>query len=74
MSMLHGEKLRRWANYVADCPPAVHTIPLRDSAPHEESLACPCGPRVHRYGEGMQVIHNSWDGREILERAIVEGF
>jgi len=22
----------------------------------------------------MQVIHNSWDGREILERAIVEGF
>ena len=68
--MAQGKKLRRWVNYVCEIPATVHTIPRGDWAPHEESVACPCGPRVHCYRDGMHVIHHAWDGRDILERAL----
>ncbi len=45
----------------------VHVIPLNDLRPHDEcGLDCLCGPR---FDDGI-VIHNSWDGREITERAL----
>jgi len=46
----------------------VHTLPTNDAYPHEESLLCACGPRAEALGEGVtQVIHNSWDQRELFE-------
>jgi len=50
----------------------VHVLPLNDLKPHEESRQCECRPRVEKQGEGTVVVHNSWDGREILERALDE--
>ncbi len=48
----------------------IHVIPLNDLRPHEEEgIACPCRPKVL---EGGIVVHNSWDGREILEQAVDE--
>jgi hypothetical protein len=44
----------------------VHVLPINDARPHRESVDCECRPRV----EGRVCIHNSWDGREIAERAI----
>jgi hypothetical protein len=46
----------------------VHVIPINDLRPHEESLACPCRPR-RNVGQPNVVVHNSFDGREIVERA-----
>lgn len=50
----------------------VHVLPINDLCPHEESVACACRPQVEEVGEsgGRVVVHNSWDGREITERAI----
>lgn len=46
----------------------VHVMPVEDLKEHECSLSCSCQPRV----SGEVVVHNSWDGREILERAVDE--
>ena len=53
----------------------VHVLPLNDSGPHSESSLCSCHPTVLKEklitgGIGVVVVHNSWDGREITERAI----
>lgn len=42
-----------------------HVIPLNDLREHEEAVTCPCEPWM----DGEIIIHNSWDGREITERA-----
>ena len=48
----------------------VHVYPLDDLKEHEtESRLCPCRPKVEQCGENFVVIHNSWDGRELAERA-----
>lgn len=45
-----------------------HIYPINDLQPHElTGTQCPCGPRVD--WENQQVIHRSWDGRELAEEA-----
>jgi uncharacterized protein YegP (UPF0339 family) len=48
----------------------IHTLPVNDLKPHVETSACECHPRVETTNGGIIVVHNSYDGREILERAI----
>jgi hypothetical protein len=48
---------------------AIHIIPENDSQPHEELTTCHCHPRVDFTQGVMVVIHNSFDGRELLEQA-----
>jgi len=48
----------------------INVMPVNDLRPHSESPACECRPRVEQAGEGSVVIHNSWDGREVFERAV----
>jgi hypothetical protein len=46
----------------------VHTFPVRDLMRHDFTAACACGPRVIHYLNGnRQIVHNSLDGRELLE-------
>lgn len=54
----------------------VHVLPVDDLKPHEENRLCPCRPSLERVAEadGVVVIHNSFDGREITERAIDSDF
>lgn len=48
----------------------VHTYPLNDPPGHRtDGHPCPCRPAVIHHDGGTQIIHNSWDGREISERA-----
>lgn len=53
---------------------AVHVLPISDLREHEETLTCWCQPRVVRTDEetgedyvAPVVIHNSLDGRELVE-------
>lgn len=41
----------------------IHIIPLDDIEDHKISEECSCGPRR----EEDLIIHNPWDGRDILE-------
>ena len=49
-----------------------HVVPINDPPGHlTEGIACACCPKVEHYDNGNTlVIHNSWDGREILELAL----
>ena len=47
----------------------IHVLPIDDLKPHEESSTCECEPRVEIVEGGMLVVHNSWDGREWVEKA-----
>ena len=47
----------------------VHVLPVDDLKPHEESSTCKCEPRIEIVEGGMLVVHNSWDGREWVEKA-----
>ena len=47
----------------------LHVVPINDLKPHFDSSTCPCMPRLF-VELGRIWIHNSWDGREITERAI----
>ena len=45
-------------------------IPLNDIMPHdEESTVCPCEPKLEIIDGEMLLIHNSFDGRELKEKA-----
>jgi hypothetical protein len=54
----------------------LHVYPLHDLHQHKtEGEDCPCHPRIeHVYSDdgkvyrGKLIIHNSFDGRELLER------
>jgi hypothetical protein len=47
----------------------IHVLPQDDIKEHTESNDCECKPTVRYVGEGGKVvIHNSYDGREFLER------
>ena len=52
----------------------IHILPINDLKEHEETADCPCNPNV-RYEDEDGIlpepicIHNSWDGREIIEQA-----
>lgn len=50
----------------------LHVVPENDLREHSNDIAipCPCMPTIERGVGRVLVIHNSWDGREILEHAI----
>ena len=49
--------------------PTVHVIPVNDLREHEENEdgSCWCNPRIEQEENGLVIIHNSLDGKEILE-------
>ncbi len=49
-----------------------HTFPLEDLRRHRfvqpcGSLGCACKPVYEEYEKGWTVVHNAFDGREIIE-------
>ncbi len=45
-----------------------HVLPVNDARIHDEhSASCHCNPRVESDENGTIVIHNAFDGREMLE-------
>lgn len=52
--------------------PDLHVYPVSDIGPHDTgSRSCACNPKIETFSWGQAVvIHNSWDGREITERAV----
>jgi hypothetical protein len=46
----------------------VHVLPLGDVKAHRETRACWCAPRTEPVGKCAVVVHNSMDGRELVER------
>jgi hypothetical protein len=46
----------------------VHVLPVNDLREHVEGTLCWCRPRVEEEDGGTVVIHNSMDGRELIER------
>lgn len=46
----------------------IHILPLNDLKEHTESDECECHPTVKHVDGGKVVVHNSYDGREFLER------
>ena len=50
--------------------PDIHVLPVNDLREHVESEDCWCHPRIERVGDdGWLVVHNSADGRELVEPA-----
>lgn len=48
-----------------------HIIPINDLHEHEDNSSCSCNPTVTELENGyLQVKHNSWDGREYIERLV----
>jgi hypothetical protein len=50
----------------------IHVYPINDIEPHElEGYRCKCDPKVEyqHESESIMVIHNSFDGRELVEAA-----
>lgn len=53
-----------------ETPDAVDITPRGEEARHILDTKCECGPRLSRDWKGrLMIIHNSWDGREVLEQA-----
>lgn len=51
--------------------PVLHTYPTRDLVEHLlDGPFCICMPKVTEYEFCIYVVHNSFDGREILEGAL----
>lgn len=47
---------------------AYHVIPLNDLIEHTDSLDCPCDPKAEVRENGVLVVHNALDRREIFEQ------
>jgi len=48
-----------------------HVYPLNDLREHiTDGPGCPCEPRIEVISANLIYVHNSWDHREIVERAI----
>jgi hypothetical protein len=46
----------------------IHVYPIGDTKEHDlYSTTCHCSPKVSFENEEMIVVHNSFDGREIIE-------
>ena len=45
----------------------IHILPVDDLEPHTEETTCKCEPKIKIVEGGMLVVHNSYDGREIIE-------
>ncbi len=44
-----------------------HVLPINDSDTHEEATTCHCQPKVLNENGNIIVVHNSFDGRELVE-------
>lgn len=49
-------------------PLDTHITPVDDLREHLESRECWCAPQIDRTGGVVLVIHQSADGRELIER------
>ena len=47
-----------------------HILPNNDLKEHTESKNCECKPTVRIINKSMLIVHNSYDGREIVEKEI----
>jgi hypothetical protein len=45
----------------------INVLPLNDLKEHEEKSTCHCNPKVIFENGEMIIVHNSYDGREIIE-------
>ncbi len=48
-------------------------IPINDNKDHVEGSACPCCPFVREDNGEIIIIHNSYDGRELIEQGYQKG-
>lgn len=56
--------------YYLPAPPNrdMHVYPLRDLQPHALTRECACHPRLEQVEGVLLITHNSFDGRELVER------
>lgn len=47
----------------------IHITPINDLKEHQEDINCNCNPRTEYINDNILIIHNSYDGRETLEKA-----
>lgn len=47
----------------------IHITPIDDLKEHEFSVGCPCEPEVEKAEVGCMIIHESYDLREVIEKA-----
>lgn len=45
----------------------INILPINDSKEHSEDSTCDCCPTIIEEDGEMIVIHNSFDGREVIE-------
>lgn len=45
----------------------IHILPVNDLKEHKESSTCECSPTLEVENGEMIFIHNSYDGRELVE-------
>ena len=50
----------------------INILPINDLKEHIESSICECNPSVEFENGEMIIIHNSYDGRELLEDLSIE--
>lgn len=64
-----GVMMRRWTD-LSRGDGTVHIVPVNDLKAHRErGVHCWCDPAVTRYESGAYlVVHNSLDGRELIEQ------
>lgn len=52
----------------------IHVLPVDDYVEHaQRGRTCACQPAAELVEGGLIISHNSWDGRELYERAQAEG-
>jgi hypothetical protein len=47
-----------------------NVLPINDSDEHVESSTCKCRPKIISENGEMIIVHNSFDGREYVERLL----
>lgn len=45
-----------------------HVTPVDDIQEHTESITCECSPTVKTENGRLIVVHNAFDGRELIEQ------
>lgn len=48
----------------------INVIPENDLRPHLLGVDCHCNPRVIKEGASQIIVHNAYDGREIVEELL----
>ena len=47
-------------------------LPTNDLKEHTESEKCDCKPKIKYVNRSIIIVHNSYDGRDIIEKEIDE--